>query len=151
MFKRFFEFIIGMIVILSALGFLFYTIYFILWKNKTTEYYKLNVVYNNIGDLQNGSDVNINGYKVGYINTIELNEQYQAVVQLKILNTINIPIDSTFAIETSGIVGSSGIVIQPGSESTFFIHDGKKFVYRTKDWISIEDKIGNLFFSNKNN
>ena len=74
-----------------------------------------------IGQLDIGSDVKINGVKVGEVNKIYLDtETYMAVVKTSFTKKINIPSDSSFKISNNGFVGSSYLEISLGTSPIFY-------------------------------
>ena len=68
-------------------------------------------MYNNIGGLQEGSGININGFKVGSVKNIELltKKNNLLLVTLSVQEKINIPSNSVSKIVNEDIMGSKGV------------------------------------------
>ena len=86
-----------------------------LFDNNRTIY----AVYTNIGGLQQGSGVSINGFKVGIVKNISLlkEENYALLVELSIEDNINIPANSISKIVNEDIMGSKGIALLLGDSN----------------------------------
>ena len=89
-----------------------------LFKNNTSnsmQYYSVFAECDNASGVNNGTDVKIAGIKIGYVDTISLNEEnYNAHITIKLYRDIKIPKDSTAAIVTDGFFGGKLIKIDPG-------------------------------------
>ena len=68
-------------------------------------------IYPNIGGLQEGSGISVNGFKVGIVKKISLltKEDYALLVELSIEKDIEIPSNSVSKIVNEDIMGSKGI------------------------------------------
>jgi len=80
-------------------------------------------IYQNIGGLQEGSSIVINGFKVGTVKEIFLQNNYTLLVELNIENNIDIPVNSISKIVNEDIMGSKGIALLLGN-SNINIEDG---------------------------
>ena len=90
-----------------------------LFDNNKTVY----AIYQNIGGLQEGSSIVINGFKVGSVKKIFLQDNYTLLVELNIENNIDIPVNSISKIVNEDIMGSKGIALILG-DSNINIEDG---------------------------
>lgn len=107
--------------------------------------YDLTASFLKVGGLSNGSDVRINGIKVGTVKDLTLDPRsFDAVVSMSIRSDVQVPEDSVASIGSSGIVGSKFVNISPGGAKQMLTHGGK--VSRTKDFKSLEDQVGEIIF-----
>ena len=107
--------------------------------------YNVSAAFLKVGGLTNGSDVRINGIKVGTVSDLQLDPQtFDAVVSMSIREDVAIPTDSVAGIGSSGIIGGKFVSIQPGGEKEDLPDGGK--ITRTKDFKSLEDQVGEIIF-----
>ena len=87
-----------------------------LFDNSRTFY----AIYGNIGGLQEGSGVSVNGYKVGVVKKIRLltDKNYSLLVEISIEKDIDIPSNSVSKIVNTDIMGSKGISLILGDSNT---------------------------------
>ena len=112
---------------------------------RTVDGYKVSAAFFKVGGLTSGSDVRINGIKVGTVSDLNLDAgTFDAVVSMSIRSDVKIPADSVAAIGSAGIVGSKFVSIQPGGAKDFVADGGK--IARTKDFKSLEDQVGEIIF-----
>ncbi|MBT5658657.1 MAG: MCE family protein, partial [Rhodospirillaceae bacterium] len=112
---------------------------------KAIEGYQVTAVFYKVGGLQTGSDVRVNGIKVGSVISEELDpETYNAVVRMSIRSDVKLPMDTVAAIGSEGILGGKYIRIDPGKETTFIVPGGQ--VKKTSDYRSLEDQVGEIIF-----
>ena len=139
-----FEFILGLIILIITF------IAFITISSKISFYkpvndFSLESSFFDIGKLDIGSDVKINGVKVGEVNKIYLDiETYMAVVKTSFTKKINIPSDSSFKISNNGFVGSPYLEISLGTSPIFYKHN--EVTDNNIDAISLEEIINNFIF-----
>jgi len=107
--------------------------------------YQLKAAFFKIGGLTKGSDVRINGIKVGTVTSAILNpESYDAELQMTIHKDIKLPVDSTASIGSLGILGGKYLRLEPGSKKEFIEPDGS--LTNTRDFRSLEDQVGEIIF-----
>ena len=77
-------------------------------------------LYENIGGLQEGSGVTVNGFKVGVVKKIRLltDKNYSLLVAISIEKNIDIPINTVSKIVNEDIMGSKGISLILGNSNT---------------------------------
>lgn len=137
------ETILGAVVLVAAVTFLVFALNTA--QVSTVHGYRVSAAFFKVGGLTNGSDVRINGIKVGTVSDLELDSNtFDAVVSMSIRSDVKIPADSVAAIGSSGIVGGKFVSIQPGGSKEFLAADGK--ISRTKDFKSLEDQVGEIIF-----
>ena len=137
------ETIMGIVVIFVA-GFFLYFAYQVS-DLQVVKGYDINARFLKVGGLNVGSDVRINGIKVGTVIAQNLDpEDYVADVKLSISSNIQLPKDSVVSIVSDGLVGNKFIKIEPG-KSKEFLQNGDT-VANTKDFKTLEDMVGEIIF-----
>lgn len=107
--------------------------------------YDINARFLKVGGLNVGSDVRINGIKVGTVISQKLDpEDYVADVKLSISSNIQLPKDSVVSIVSDGLVGNKFIKIEPGKDKEL-LQNGDT-VSNTKDFKTLEDMVGEIIF-----
>lgn len=111
---------IGILVIVSIVG-LVWGINYLKGSNLFDNNKSVFAVYQDIGGLQEGSGVMVNGFKVGTVKNIALltNSNYNLMVELSIEKDIAIPVNSISKIVNEDIMGSKGIALLLGDASKF--------------------------------
>lgn len=137
------ETIMGIVVIFVAAFFLYFA--YQVSDLQVVKGYDINVRFLKVGGLNVGSDVRINGIKVGTVIAQNLDpEDYVADVKLSISSNIQLPKDSVVSIVSDGLVGNKFIKIEPG-KSKEFLQNGDT-VANTKDFKTLEDMVGEIIF-----
>lgn len=142
--RRIPELFAGFVVIIVAAFFLFYAL------NGAGEIssggYVLRAQFGSIGGLTVGSNVKIGGVVVGRVASEALNPiTYAAEITLSMNNQIKIPVDSSAAITSDGLLGGPFVSISPGG-SEQMMKSGSAFQV-TQSAINIEDLLGKFIFS----
>jgi len=107
--------------------------------------YVITAKFTAVNGLRAGSNVEISGVAVGKVAEITLDPAlYQAVVTMQIQNKVGIPVDSTAAVKTSGLIGDKYISITPGADDTMLRNDGS--LLDTQAAIDIEEMISKYVF-----
>ena len=137
------ETIMGIVVIFVAAFFLYFA--YQVSDLQVVKGYDINDRFLKVGGLNVGSDVRINGIKVGTVIAQNLDpEDYVADVKLSISSNIQLPKDSAVSIVSDGLVGNKFIKIEPG-KSKEFLQNGDT-VANTKDFKTLEDMVGEIIF-----
>ena len=137
------ETLLGAVVLAVAIGFVIFA------YNRsgvaTVSGYEVSAAFNRVDGISNGSDVRIGGIKVGTVveRTLEP-ETYRAVLRMSIDETVELPMDSTAAVVSDGLLGGKFIDLQPGAEETL-IKDGGRISY-TQSSLLLEELIGKFAF-----
>jgi len=106
-----FEFISSAAVLLVAVLFLFFV--YRSTSGVALSDYGLTVETDHAGGLQTGSDVRINGIKVGTVSSLTL-KGYLALVHIRLHDEIKIPKDSSVSVAADGFNPGSYLSITPG-------------------------------------
>ena len=137
------ETIMGIVVIFVAAFFLYFA--YQVSDLQVVKGYDINARFLKVGGLNVGSDVRINGIKVGTVIAQNLDpEDYVADVKLSISSNIQLPKDSVVSSVSDGLVGNKFIKIEPG-KSKEFLQNGDT-VANTKDFKTLEDMVGEIIF-----
>ncbi len=108
-------------------------------------FYQLTAKFTTVSGLRVGSNIEISGVYVGRVSDITLDQKlYQAIITMEINNGINIPVDSTAAIKTSGLIGDKYVSIIPGGDSNN-LQDNQS-ILDTQAPLDIEEMISKYVF-----
>ena len=141
--KKPIETIMGFVVLIIAVFFLLFA--YRVSDLQVVKGYELNARFLKVGGLNIGSDVRINGIKVGTVVNQKLdNNNYMVDVVLSIASNIKLPKDSVAAIVGDGLVGDKFVKIEQG-KSDEFLKDGETFA-NTKDFKTLEEMVGEIIF-----
>jgi phospholipid/cholesterol/gamma-HCH transport system substrate-binding protein len=137
------ETVLGAVVLLVAGMFVYFA--YNTAQVKTIDGYNIKANFFKIGGLTTGSDVRINGIKVGTVTNARLDpETFDAVIEMSIKPDIKLPTDTIAAIGSEGIVGGKYVRITPGSAKETISENGS--ISETKDFRSLEDQVGEIIF-----
>lgn len=137
------ETIMGLVVLIIALLFLGFA--YRVSDLQVVKGYTVSAEFLKVGGLSTGSDVRINGIKVGTVTAQELNnEDYTVKVVMSIASNVQLPKDSIATIVGDGLMGNKFVKIEPGKDKEY-LQDGDKFA-KTKDFKTLEDMIGEVIF-----
>ena len=82
----------------------------------------------NIGGVTLGTDVKVAGVKVGRVTGLSLDPgSYQAVLTLSVDPALKLPIDSSAAVTSEGLLGGNYIALTPGAEADM-LKDGGEII-----------------------
>ncbi len=137
------ETIMGIVVLTIAVLFLFFA--YRVSDLQVVKGYELKAKFLKVGGINVGSDVRINGIKVGTVIEQKLNpDDYMVDLVFSIASDIKLPDDSEVAIVGDGLMGNKFIKIEPG-KSKNYLQDGDEF-NNSKDFKSLEDMVGEIIF-----
>ncbi|MGI9509583.1 MAG: outer membrane lipid asymmetry maintenance protein MlaD [Geminicoccaceae bacterium] len=138
------ETVLGAVVLVVAIGFLYYAYQ----NNQSTEggSYALLAQFDRVDGLDNGADVRIGGIKVGSVTDQALDPaSYRAQVQFTVQDNVELPLDSSAAIMSDGLLGGKYLSIEPGGDIDM-LESGDE-VTLTQSSVRLEDLIGQLIYS----
>lgn len=141
---KIFETIVGFVVIIFVVGFLFFINNF--YNIKTSSYINLIAKFDNADGINVGTDIKISGIKVGKVASVGLDKNvFRAIIGLNVDSKIPIPIDSIAMIRTNGLMGSRYIEIEIGGDDKFMQNN---YTFRTtQSSLLIEDLIGKFILN----
>lgn len=93
--------------------------------------YTLSARFNQTEGLIAGSDVRLAGIKVGRVVSQKLDDYYGVVVTFSLPKDIQLPEDSGAAVQSSGLIGTKYIELQPGGAEDMLPAGG--FIEFTQD------------------
>ena len=141
--KKPMETIMGIVVLFVA-AFLLYFAYKVS-DLQVVKGYEVTARFLKVGGLNVGSDVRINGIKVGTVVSQKLdNENYDAEIVMSLSSDVPLPKDSTAVIVGDGLIGDKFIKIEPG-KSKEMLQNGD-VITNVKDFKTIEDMVGEIIF-----
>ncbi len=143
MYKRPVETIMGILVLAVAALFCYFA--YNVSDLQVVKGYNITARFLKVGGLNVGSDIRINGIKIGTVVSQKLNnEDYTAEVEMSIASNIKLPTDSSASIVSDGLIGNKFIKIDPGHAEEI-LKDGDT-LKNTKDFKTIEDLVGEVIF-----
>ncbi len=98
--------------------------------------------FDEIGGLKTRSPVVISGVRVGQVESIELDDDYRARVWLSVGSELELPVDTSASIVTSGVLGDRYVSLQLGGEE-IFLQDGEEIEF-VESAVVLERLIGQL-------
>lgn len=110
------EALVGLLVVLLAAWFVWFA-----WTSTgggvKRGAIRVEAIFPNVGGIEIGTDVRLAGLKVGTVIDQKLDpETYQVKVGLALDPGVSIPVDSSAAITSEGLLGGSFIALLPGGE-----------------------------------
>jgi len=140
------EFAVGVLVLTVTALILFVAYNTTNQAGEITGGFPLIAKFRSIEGVHVGSDVRIDGIKVGSIVSETLNPStYLAVVRLKVDPTIRLPDDSTAEIRSSLLFGRAYLTLVPGSSKHLLQSGGE--IKHTRPPVSLDDLIGKYIFN----
>lgn len=89
-------------------------------ENLFTSYNRYYATYDDVEGLFKSNPVMINGYKVGQVSNVEMNNQsLRLVVEVKVPDHIKVPADAVVKIVNTDLIGSKGIQIIMGNSHVY--------------------------------
>lgn len=80
--------------------------------------YVVTARFPNVSGVSVGTDVQLSGIKVGTVVSEKLDPAtYQAILAISIDKTVKLPVDSSAAITSEGILGGNYVRLSPGGET----------------------------------
>ena len=142
------EFKIGLFAIASIIALIFGVNYLkgINILNENRNFY---AVYENIGGLQVGSTVLVNGYKVGMVSDINLlaQQRQNLLVTISIDKEFDIPVNTICKIVNQDLMGSKGITLVLG-DNNYLVSSGDTLIGNIEG--SLQDEVNAQILPLKN-
>ncbi len=82
---------------------------------------RLTATFDEIGGLNVRAPVVIGGVKVGQVEEIVLDEDLRARVTLNVDPSLQLPVDTSSAIRTAGLLGDQFVALEPGAEEDLLV------------------------------
>ncbi|MDE1900734.1 MAG: outer membrane lipid asymmetry maintenance protein MlaD [Alphaproteobacteria bacterium] len=147
-----FETILGAVVL--ALAALFLTFAYSSANLHRVEGYTVTANFPMVDGLKDGTDVDINGVKVGSVSSMNLitdpgPDQFLVRVTMTISPSVQLPTDTIAMIATESLLGGKYMSLEPGVDETMVKTDGTGRITHTQAPLRLDDLIGQLIYSNK--
>ncbi len=112
----------------------------------TVKGYAISAKFDRIDGIRRGSDVRMSGIKIGTVTDQALDpETYLAVVKLNIDTNIKLPLDTTAAITSDGLLGDKYMALSPGGDDKMIPVGGE--IETTQGSIDLFSLVGQMIFS----
>jgi phospholipid/cholesterol/gamma-HCH transport system substrate-binding protein len=134
------EVIIGGFVLIVSSFFMYFA--YTSGGERIKQGYILTARFDDVSGIMTGSDVRLNGIKVGVVKSLMIDEDYQAKVELLLKDDVKIPKDSSAAITTDGLMGSKYVAIVVGYSDQKL--KSSEEIEITRSAINMESLIGKL-------
>ena len=102
--------------------------------------------FDQTGGLKPRAPVVIAGVKVGEVDSISLDRNFRARVDLRLRSSLQLPVDSTASIVTAGLLGDRYVALQVGAESDL-LKPGDEIAF-TEPALILERLLGKLVHGN---
>jgi len=147
MFSKTLEFVVGLFVLSGLAALAVLAIQIGSASLGHTDSYDITANFENIGGLNVKAPVSIGGVRIGRVTAIDLDtELFSARVTMSIDEDYDeLPVDTSAAILTSGLLGAQFVGLQPGGDFEY-LADGDE-IELTQSTIQLENLIGRLMFS----
>ena len=108
--------------------------------------YELTAEFDRIDGLNIGADVRISGIKVGTVIDQDLDPvTFLAVVRMSIADSVQLPVDTSAAVVSDGLLGGKFMSLSPGNQDD--VLDPDDVIKMTQGSINIEQLLGKFIFS----
>ena len=142
--RNFLETILGAVVLAVAITFFFYA--YQSSQSGGSDGYALLAQFNRVDGLDNGADVRIGGIMVGSVTEQILDpETYQAKVSFTVQTNVELPLDTSAAIMSDGLLGGKYLSLEPGGDIDML--EAGDEITLTQSSVRLEDLIGQLIYS----
>ena len=101
---------------------------------------ELHATFDQIGGLKPRAPVSIAGVTIGQVRDIALDDRLRARVTLEVDKNLQLPVDSSAAIHTQGLLGDQYVALEPGGEEGM-LKKGDEIEF-TESALSVERLIG---------
>ena len=147
-----FETILGAVVL--ALAALFLTFAYSSADLHKVKGYVISANFPMVDGVKEGTDVKINGVKVGSVARLNLitdpgPSQYLVSVAMTINPSVELPTDTMALVASESLLGGKYMSLEPGVDESLIKRDGTGRITRTQAPMRLDDLIGQLIYSKK--
>ena len=147
-----FETILGAVVL--ALAALFLVFAYSSADLHKVKGYNVTANFPMVDGLKDGTDVKINGVKVGSVAGLRLNtdpgpSQYLVTVSMTLNPSVQLPTDTIALVSSESLLGGKYMSLEPGVDETMIKTDGTGRVTRTQAPLRLDDLIGQVIYGSK--
>ena len=109
------ETLIGLLVVAVLAGVIFFA--YTTSGRGSVSGYDVKASFTSADGIAPGTEVRLNGIKIGSVSTMELDPKtYQAILHFTIRDDVELPVDSSVKVTSTGLLGSPYLAITPGGE-----------------------------------
>jgi phospholipid/cholesterol/gamma-HCH transport system substrate-binding protein len=138
------ETLLGAVVLIVAIGFLLFA--YRSSQVSDSDGYQLLARFDRVDGLEPGADVRISGIRVGTVVDQTLDpETFRAEVRFTLREDVQLPLDSSAAVVSNGLLGGKYLAVVPGGDIDV-LEPGDELTL-TQSAINLEDLIGHMIFS----
>jgi len=83
--------------------------------------FRLYATFDETGGLTPRSPVVISGVEVGYVASIDLDDDLRARIEFDIDPRVELPVDTSASIMTQGVLGNKFVALEPGGEDELLV------------------------------
>lgn len=112
--NRMIEFLVGCFVLIGLGAVLYLAIQVGGARFFGSDSYELKARFSSASGVNPGSRVDIAGVRVGTVKSIDLNEDFYAIVTIELPNRIELDEETIASVKTSGLIGDRYIQLSPG-------------------------------------
>jgi phospholipid/cholesterol/gamma-HCH transport system substrate-binding protein len=134
------DLIVGLFVVCGLLAIAYLTFQVGGLSLRTQGGFILYAAFDDIGGLKPRAPVSISGVKVGHVSGVQLDEWLRARVTLDLVPGLELPLDSTARIQTSGVLGDQFVALEAGAEEDM-LRSGDEIEF-TESALSLERLVG---------
>lgn len=146
------ETVLGAVVLIVAA--LFMTFAYSSSDLQKIEGYAVSAKFPMVDGLKEGSDVKVNGVKVGSISDLKLitdpgPSQFLVDVNMTIKPDVKLPIDTIAMVASESLLGGKYMALEIGVDEDYIKTDGTGRLTHTQAPMRLDDLIGQLIYSSK--
>lgn len=117
------ETIMGAIVVVVAAAFLYFA--YTNTSSGSLSGYEITAKMPRVDGLATGTDVRLSGIKIGAVDALVLDPKtYLVTLHMNIRSDVQVPVDSSLMVTSSGILGGSYLSISPGGDDKMIAAGG---------------------------
>mgnify|MGYP006433542121 CR=1 FL=1 len=143
--KRIVDLSVGFLMIFGVLCLLYLSASFGNVNLLGADQYTVETYFSDVTGLNENTDVQLIGIKVGHVENIKLTDDFEARVVLSIDRHVNLPEDTIISVKTQGLLGERYVALSPGGLPPI-PKDGSGQLMETQPPIILEDLLGKAIF-----
>ena len=138
------ETVLGAVVLLVAIGFVF--VAFSTSDVQTTDGYEVTAQFSDVAGIRPGTDVRMSGLKIGTVVGQRLDPKTLfAVLTFSIQDNVKLPADTSARIVPDGLLGNNFVSLEPGGAEEVIPPGGR--IQYTQGAINVVDLLGRFMFT----
>jgi len=147
-----FETVLGAVVL--GIAALFLSFAYTTSNVQKVEGYKVSANFPMVDGIKDGTDVKLNGVKVGSILGMNLitdsgPNEFLVTVTMSIMPGVELPTDTVAMIASESLLGGKYMSLEPGVDESMIKTDGSGRITHTQAPMRLDDLIGQLIYGSK--